>query len=212
MNRILRVSTAFIGLAVLGASAQAESLIFKENGPLGQIDAKLNGSSINNLQAGWLKFGIGSINATDFLLCTEITQKIAPKGEWKDYNKSVKSGSLGWLLNQYDQVTSGSGAINAAKAAGLQIAVWEVAYEGEGGNYNLGNGKFKVVDGDNTLGNQAISYAKGYLNALGNNKADYFYYQNSKHQDMVGAVPEPGTMAALGLGALFLRRRKKKNA
>lgn len=201
-----------MGLAVLGASAQAESLIFKENGPLGQIDAKLNGSSVNNLQAGWLKFGIGSINATDYLLCTEITQGIAPKGVWKEYDTTIKNGSLGWLLNEYQQLTSGGGAINAAKAAGLQIAVWEVAYEGDGGNYDLSKGKFKIVDGDNTLGNQAIWYAKSYLGDLGSNTADYVYYKNDKYQDMVGAVPEPGTMAALGLGALLLRRRKKKNA
>jgi len=216
MNRHLRVLVA--GMAVMGiaaaAHAESESLIFLDNGPFARYDLRLNGANMNNVNATWLKFGHGSPSATDYLFCTELTQSIAPKGQFKSYEKIEKNGEMGWLINQYNDVMSSNIADKDARAAGIQLAIWEMKYEGEGGTYDLSKGKFKVNDADNALGDKGLIFAKEYLAAAKGNTADYILYHNSKYQDMVGAapVPEPATLAALSAGLLFLRKRKKKAA
>jgi hypothetical protein len=190
-------------------------MAYLEHGPLGKYDLRLNGVNMNDINAGWLKFGVGSPTATDYLFCTEITQYIAPKGEFKDYMKIEKHGEMGWLLDQYEDVMANGGDDQAARASGLQTAIWEVKYEGEGqDNYDLSSGKFRVRDADNSVGQQGLAYADQYLEAMKGNSADYILYHNDRYQDMVGTapVPEPATLAFLGAGALLFRRRKLKTA
>jgi len=215
MNRHLRMLVA--GIALIGgvAAAQADSvpLVFLGSGPAGRYDLRLHGVNMNDVNASWLKFGIGSPSATDYLLCTELTQRVAPRGDFKSYQKIEKNGEIGWLLNQYEDVMANGGDDRDARAAGLQAAIWEVRYEGEGGNdYDLSDGKFRVRDADNSLGEKGLYFAKRYLEDMNGNTADYILYHHDKYQDMVGTapVPEPATFAALGAGLLLFRRRKRK--
>lgn len=205
------LALACLGLAA-GAFADPVKLVFKESGPLGQYDIKLNGDKRNNVRAGWLKYGFSNM-PDGFTLCTEITQSVGPRGDSIKYHETIKNGQIGYLLNKYNALAAGNGGTPpAAEAVGLQLAVWELTYDGDG-SMDLGGGNFRIRDADNQLGEQGLILAQQYLNESKGKAADYFSYANGHYQNQVKAVPEPATFAGAGLLALaLLRRRKKKNA
>lgn len=135
-----------------------------------------------------------------------------------DYQKYEAKGKVGWLLNQ---VTSAN-RNNAIAMAGLQIAIWEVAYDGTNGNaYDLSDGIFRTDPFYDLFADQqaAKQAAQNWLAALSNATGtwDYFYYRSpssarnkADYQDLVSAVPEPTTVAALAIGAACLIRRRRK--
>lgn len=137
-----------------------------------------------------------------------------------DYQKYNASGKIGWLLNQ---ITS-TNKTDSTLMAGLQIAVWEVAYDGTNGNsYDLSSGIFQTDPLYDLFAEQkaAKEAARTWLDALTKSQATaaYDYYRSpastrnkTDYQDLVSAspVPEPTTMAALAVGAACLIRRRRK--
>ncbi len=201
-----------LGLAA-ASFANTESLIYKGIAPYGKYDVYLDGSK-KSVNAGAMKFEFGSTDMNGYLLCTEITQHVASAGQRKTYYAYEKNGHVGWLAQEFANLTADPN-FDAAKAAGLQLAVWEVVYDGAGNASDLYKGDFKVKSANNSLGSQGLYWAEYYMNELNGQKADYTAYKNWYYQDYVGAnpVPEPATLLALAAGgALMVRRRRKKNA
>ncbi len=109
-----------------------------------------------------------------------------------------------WLFtNRKDSVDS------ADKGAALQLAVWDILYDGGDG---LTAGSFRSnVSG--SLLSQTNVYLMDSINKA-DNTASYFRAtshgaNNSINQNHMGIVPEPATMLALGAGIAALLRRRK---
>lgn len=104
---------------------------------------------------------------------------------------------------------------NAAKSAGFQLAVWEIAFE-SGGTYDIFSGNFKSNLGP---GNAAANFAKTLLDNLNGAKTQSYqltFFTSAGNQDVVTVsevpVPAAGLMLLAGLGGLAALRRKRKAA
>jgi len=120
--------------------------------------------------------------------------------------------ALEWMWGTYyDEVVS-----DAVKAAAFQLAYWEVMHE-TSGSYDIASGSFYmtnlVTSSANNNGatfNSLVSYANTYLdNNTWTDKAELLLLPSDGEQPFIVEVPEPATMALLGLGGMLFIRRKK---
>lgn len=105
------------------------------------------------------------------------------------------------------------------ESAGFQVALWEIAFEGDGNTYDAATGDFAIAS------SSAIGVANGFLDLLGGpttgNYELTFLESDGNSQDLVtasvSAVPLPASglmlMGALaGLGLLSASRRRAGSA
>ncbi|MBS1717332.1 MAG: PEP-CTERM sorting domain-containing protein [Armatimonadetes bacterium] len=97
-------------------------------------------------------------------------------------------------------------ANTADKAAGLQMAVWEAVYD-DGAIFNPNQGTFRVTNASAA----AISYASTFYGMRNQNGHSIYLLpsSNSEGQGQLTPVPEPATLAALGILGLIAGRRKR---
>ncbi len=114
-----------------------------------------------------------------------------------------------YLYLTFGDVRTGTETEKKNKAAALQIAIWEVIFEKDNKSYNLEHGDIHFSASD-----AVMNLAQNYLDSLPDNfdGSGALVLKSNYKQDMIipTAVPEPTTIALLGIGgiATLLRRRR----
>jgi hypothetical protein len=209
----------FAALAVLaaGTSAQASLLTVEQMAPgkFGIVNINFNGSGYN-VYAGAMSANLDGGSSFD-AYCVDLAHFDYLPASYQVAVDSTPStlpngARIGQIYNTYaSQVNS------ADSGVALQLAIWDVLVDGGDG---LDNGSFKA---SGYSGDALTSYIAILSTPLGNasTASSYFValsHPDGKNQDLIGPyqgtgpVPEPTTMAVLGLGALGLLRRRKNVA
>jgi hypothetical protein len=121
---------------------------------------------------------------------------------------------VAWLLNQY-ATSAWLSTDGAARAAALQLAIWEVLYESYG-HYDITNGPNFALLYAAQNHPALLSYTQTYFTALGDQRSEAVWYDTSTGQDFAAprSVPDggPGTIVLFGscaAGLLKLARRRR---
>jgi hypothetical protein len=231
-------ATAILGLALLLSAAPTwaslDTVDISSAGFGASSYAKVYGGGHNgtNTKAGLMKYdvkstsGLGDAFGTGTTLgvfCVELTQSTSSKTKTygitdvDSYFSDEKAALISELWGRYydsawltsDRYTEDQK--NAAEA--FQVCIWEIIYEDYGNNLD--------VSSDDTAGyygfrakNVVTSLANSMLSSLDGTgtMAELTILTNGCSQDFVTAspVPEPATIAMLGLGMLVVTRTKRK--
>lgn len=122
-------------------------------------------------------------------------------------DRGATAARAAWIFHTY-----GSTVDTKEKGAALQLAIWDVIYDG-------GNGLAAGTVQSSVTGS-VLTHTNSYLaGSVGMDYTAAYYFKavthgpnNDKNQDYMGLVPEPATMSALLLGSLAMLRRRKKSA
>lgn len=195
----LLLGVAAIAAALAAASARAQSFSATLNGLGPQLltSGTFSGSGFSTRNAGILKFDFGDAFCVDAIQGIGFPETLVY--DIQDPATLTGSATISKLVGGY--LASGQTDLDAAA---VQWAIWEVIQEGSGGS--LSTGSVQVED------TAVSSLADNYLSNVDSfTSVPLTYLTNPNRQDVVtwGAVPEPGSLALVGLSALALLRRRR---
>lgn len=206
MKKIL--ASAAIAVVSLATAATASTITVTRQDPLfGTNNAlarnvNINFNGANNYVSAGMFHLTGSNGVGDFLaFCVDLADKLGKPSQTVEEKSDLFSGNV---LSNIDKLFSSvigtstmASVINSGvKAAGFQIALWEII--SDDGSLNLGTGKFQLKeDNKGTVWTQAQEYLNGLANADTGKQTLTFYYSEA-NQDLVTGNPndlqEPGTV------------------
>ena len=196
---------SFLAVASV-ANAQSLKFLGTQLSPVDNGTIMVNGTT-TTVPMGAFVFSTGSGNITTY--CADALAALNSNSN--PYTAGAVNMSNGSGLATASKILlSGFGsATTADQQAGLQLAIWDALYD-NGSSFNASAGNMKVVSGVNaaSLGFAASYYTAG-VNSSATTGVELFKATGAGGQDQLHVVPEPATLAILGMGALGLIRRRK---
>lgn len=238
MKKLTLILTT-IALAAISSAQDKTNMKFVGTGAgRSDIQIRFDGTK-RNVFAGQLNHNFsGGIGALEWLngktvatFCSEPTQVVSrsrieyqkvnvPQLDPKVWqvNGAAKQRAIDTLFRAaYGTVTAASVSNNAAAA--FQIAVWKIGYDfdGSAASLNMGAGRFtaRMSNGQGLDGNlraQVDSFLATASVTNPNAVGTAIALTSDCNQDQLTAVPEPATMAALGIGLVGVIRRRRNKA
>lgn len=233
----LSLILASITLAGIAAAQDTTNMKFVGTGK-GRNDIQIKFDGVKkNVFAGQLnhsfKGGVGSLawlnDKTIATYCSEPTQVVSSSriqysrvdvpqldpNVWSVNGQAKKNAIDQLMRTAYGTVTSA--ATTNTMAAAFQIAVWKIGYDFDGtaGSLDVNAGRFRAgMNNGSQLSGDLKAQVDTFLRSsvtttnvsgLGNVIA----LHSDCNQDQLTAVPEPASMAALGIGIVGLMRRRR---
>ncbi len=226
---------------------------------VGGLSWTFNGQAESNALAGTFTASFGSAPSFD-AYCIDLYHIVyegtnhydVTAGPISGFSQSPPSGSgalggdgagLGWLYQTGEaRLAHETGTQAVIDGAGLQVALWKMAYDGSGASpsmpIDLTSGTFRFLDDADHSSNQHLVFASAssFLAGYDGTQSDPATFlrvtdhgpDGSLYQDLVAPpfgpgftpsftpVPEPSSLALIGIGAgiflAFLHRKGKSRA
>lgn len=186
----------------LASQASTFTFIGKDIGDYINVSGVRNGLVF----AGRLNF-VDSDAGSVKTYCVDLLKGFGPGAKW--HVTTLDSATQSLRLQEAGNIIAAASVLAKTndQAAGLQLAVWDVLYNG-GSKLDLTTGSFRA-----TANASALGYAEQYF-ALRTKLGHSVYYKNTCNCGGGGemATPEPASVGALLIGIGALPRRKKKTA
>lgn len=206
MKKAILIVTASIGLGAM-ANAQATSMQFISMDRSDALTGSITVSgTTKSVYLGAIKFKEGS----NFLTTYCVDPLNALNGSNNPYDKSILNTGDGTGLGLAGKILAANftSAKTANEQAALQLAIWS-ALEDNGTSFNASGTNFKANNFSTTvLGLASTYYTKGFTTTP-TAQVNFYKAGGAGGQSQIQVVPEPATMAMLGLGALGMLRRRK---
>ncbi|MBC8066685.1 MAG: PEP-CTERM sorting domain-containing protein [Chlorobia bacterium] len=151
-----------------------------------------------------------AVEGTPFVAyCVELDQGSAPPNtDYSAFRQSIRTflpmptgDRLAYIYNHHHNA-----GLTLDQQIAVQVAIWEARYDS---TFNLDAGIFRTESLNSTIKSAAQAILTNAAAATIGPFDQGMYYQSQTFQDLMGPVPEPASLVALGLGAAALLRRRK---
>ncbi len=223
MKKLLAAAALAFGLGGGAASASTFDVTVQSSGLFGTVGYQKVAYNDTTIGSGEVRAGMfhltGNNGVGDFVaFCVELTQYLNNPQQMTVNNALFPQTKIDDILKMFDSALMGSTmeAVfdTSVKAAGFQLALWEVVYE-TGASYDLTAGSFTGA-GSDAAGAAVDTAAAAYLGGIPTGDETAVgprFLESDDFQDLVTVAPIPlpaaGFLLAFGIAGLGFAGRRK---